>query len=196
MAQIKRFFRRLGIFPYLILGSGFATLGLVALDYITQNLWVIDVAQLDLVRQVAQDRANSPALLDAAYLEIVLAFLMSTAIVLIGLFLPIAYLLNKRFNTHPPIFFASLRQAMWVGLWAAFCLWLQMNRTLNIPIALLLVIVFGLLETILQIRSRTAVGLHFPQTPIRTPKPTATNAKPTSPAPKREKKKRATVAEK
>ena len=62
-----------------------------------------------------------------------------------------------------------------------FALWLQMNRTLTIPIALLIMVVFALLETILQIRTRTADGLQFTAAPIRTRKPTPPATKPAGP---------------
>jgi hypothetical protein len=48
--------------------------------------------------------------------------------------------------------------ALWVGLWVAFCLWLQMNRTLGVAVAALGAAVVILFEVVLQIRARaTAV---------------------------------------
>ncbi len=188
MQTIRRFFQQLGIFPYLILGSALAVLALITLDYITTTLWVIDVERLDLVRAVAEDRANSPALLDAVYTEVVLAFLTSVALLIIGVSLPFTYLLNRRLTApaYPPLF-ATVRQALWLGLWIMFCLWLQINRTLTIPVALLLLVVFVLLELILQIRTRTAEGLQLPSTPIKVrqkpPKPAPSGPRP--PQPKR-----------
>ena len=192
MQAIRRFFKQLGIFPYLFLGAALAFLSLYALDYITSTLWVVDVDRLDLIRQVAQDRADSPALLDAVYVEIVLAFLTSAALLIIGITMPFTYLLNRRFFPQYPTFFATIRQALWFGLWVMFALWLQMNRTLTLPIALLIFIVFALLEVILQIRTRTADGLQFTSAPIRARKPAPPPPPPPSgpqpPQPQREPK--------
>jgi uncharacterized membrane protein (UPF0136 family) len=46
---------------------------------------------------------------------------------------------------------------MWVGSWAAFCVWLQMNRTLGLAVAILVAVVLILFEMLLQLRQRTAV---------------------------------------
>jgi uncharacterized membrane protein (UPF0136 family) len=47
---------------------------------------------------------------------------------------------------------------MWVGLWFAFCAWLQMNRTLGIAIAALVAIVLLMFELLLQVRHRAEQG--------------------------------------
>jgi uncharacterized membrane protein (UPF0136 family) len=43
---------------------------------------------------------------------------------------------------------------MWVGLWVAFCTWLQMNRSFGIGVAALVAAVLIMFEILLQIRSR------------------------------------------
>jgi uncharacterized membrane protein (UPF0136 family) len=43
---------------------------------------------------------------------------------------------------------------MWVGLWVAFCIWLQMNRTLGLAVALLVAAVFVMFEFLIQVRTR------------------------------------------
>lgn len=151
---MSEFFKRLGLVPFSLIGLGFAILGIITLDYLTNSIWPIDVNRLDLVRAVAQDQANPAALLDAAYPEVLVAFLMAIALTMVGVTMPIAYILNKRFARGYPGFFPVMRQAIWAGLWIAFCIWLQMNRTFGIAVAALVAAVFVLLEIMLQIRNR------------------------------------------
>ncbi|MDJ0754214.1 MAG: hypothetical protein QNJ45_11885 [Ardenticatenaceae bacterium] len=152
---MKKFFERLGIFPFLLLGIGFFVLGLAALNYLTNNIWPIDVERLDLIRAIAANQVNPAALLEAAYPEVILAFLASVSLTFIGLTMPIAYILNRRFMRAYPGFMAVMRQGLWAGLWVAFCVWLQMNRTFGIAVAVLVATIFVLLEIMLQVRKRT-----------------------------------------
>ena len=116
-----------------------------------------DVGRLDLIRSTALDRANATTLLRSANLEIVFAFLAAVLITVTGLALPIAYILNRRFSRSPSqSFLVVLRQAMWVGLWASFCTWLQMHRSLGLGVALLSAIVLVVVEMLLQVRTRAA----------------------------------------
>jgi hypothetical protein len=71
------------------------------------------------------------------------------------------YYVNKRLNRavlrgRPPVFLVVLRQAMFTGFWVAFCLWLQMNRTFGVAVALLAAAVLVLFELVLQIRERAS----------------------------------------
>ncbi len=152
-----KLFTRMGIFPYLVLGFGLLLLGLLALNHITNNLWPIDVSRLDLIRSTALDRAEATTLLRSANLELVFAFLAAVLTAVTGLFLPLAYILNRRFGRTPShSFMVVLRQAMWVGLWAAFCAWLQMHRSLGLGVALLSAVVLVVVEMLLQVRTRAA----------------------------------------
>jgi len=161
---MKRFWIRLGVIPYVILGVIFAGIGLMASNHIVTNWYPFDVARLDLMRDTALDRVDAAALLEAANIEIVLAFLACVLVTITGITLPLAYVLNKRigqitnasFGQIQPHFLVTLRQAMWVGLWAAFCLWLQMNRSLGFAVAALVAIVLLLLEILLQVRTHAA----------------------------------------
>lgn len=166
-----KFMARLGVLPYLLLGAGLFVLGLVALGYIVDNWWPFNIARLDLVRATALDRVDSASLLDAANSEIVLAFLAAVVVGITGVALPLAYILNERFShftnrqlglTGPPRFLVILRQAIAVGLWVAFCAWLQMNRALGLAVALLVAAVLILFEVLLQIRTRatSVTGAH------------------------------------
>ncbi len=150
--------KRPGIFSALVLGASLCAIGLLALQRIVDYWWPIDVRRLDLIRDTMLDRIDAPTLLSATNSELILAFLGAILVTLTGLFLPLAFFLNKRFGratTFPPLLVA-LRQAMWVGLWGAFCTWLQMNRTLGLAIALLVAFVFVLFELLVQIRTQVA----------------------------------------
>lgn len=157
------FIKRLGVLPFFLLGLGLCFIGIMAMNYIVNSWWPFDVARIDLVRDVAQDRADVTTLLEAANLEIIFTFMAAILITVTGIFLPLSYLLNKRFghllypNAAQPIsprFLVVLRQAMWVGFWAVFCIWLQMNRTFGFAVALLVAGVLFVFELLLQIRTR------------------------------------------
>jgi ABC-type xylose transport system permease subunit len=158
-----KFAARLGVLPYLLLGTGLFIVGLMTIGYIVDNWWPFNVARLDLVRATALDRIDSASLLEAANSEILLAFLAAVVVGVTGVALPLAYILNERFShfskrqlelTGPPRFLVILRQAIAVGLWASFCVWLQMNRALGLAVALLVAAVLILFEVLLQIRTR------------------------------------------
>jgi hypothetical protein len=153
---------RLGIIPPLIVGIALFILGLLAINQIANTFWPFDVQRLDLVRSVALGRADAAMILQAANIEIILVFLAAVLVTITGLMLPFAFFLNVRFGRRgrprltPPPFLSTLRQAMWVGLWAAFCVWLQMNRTLGIAVAVLVAVVLILFELLLQVRQQTS----------------------------------------
>lgn len=158
-----KIFERLGVFPFLLLGIGLFILGLYTLNSIINNWWPFDVARIDLVRAVATGQVEAATLLEVARADILLAFLGTVLIAITGLALPLTYVLNKRFthllgeqtNGRPP-FLVTFRQAMGVGIWASFSVWLQMNRALNLAIALLVGVVLLLFEFLLQIRARAS----------------------------------------
>ena len=155
---MKKSFARLGITPYLLLGFGLLILGLMAMNHIVDNWWPFDVTRLDLVRATAIDQVDPASLMDAANTEIILAFLSAVLVAATGIALPIAYFLNRRFGRSKeslnPHFLVVLRQAMWIGFWVSFCMWLQMNRMLGIAVAILVAGVLILLELLLQIRTK------------------------------------------
>lgn len=160
---MQRFVRRLGVVPVLLLSAGLFLLGVLAVDRIVNTMWLFDVSQIDLARAVVQQRADAPTLLAAANNEVLVAFLASIIVAVTGLVMVPMYYVNKRFNPpgfrdEPPVFLSVLRQSMFFGFWAAFCIWLQMNRTLGLAVALLAGAVLILFELVLQIRERaTAV---------------------------------------
>lgn len=157
--------KHFGFISSLVLGVLLFVIGLLAMEFIVNSWWPIDINRLDLVRAAAQDRANAAALLEAANLEIILAFLATVLTAVTGLALPVSYLLNQRFGSYADRRFGriessrlmiALRQAIAAGIWAAFCLWLQMNRSFGLAVALLVATVLILFEVLLQIRSRAA----------------------------------------
>jgi hypothetical protein len=151
--------KRFGAIPFILLGGGLLLIGLMAVNHITENFWPIYVNRLDLIRDTALDRAEATVLLQAANQEIILAFLAGVLVAVTGLVLPLAYFLNKRFGHGAPThYLVVMRQARWFGAWAAFCTWLQMNRTLGWGVALLVAAVLAILEVLLQIRERAGVA--------------------------------------
>lgn len=163
--MVRKIIDKLGALPALIIGIGFIALGVLGLERIVNNIWLFDVERLDLVRAVAQDQAEAHSLLDAAYTDVIVAFLAAVAVIIIGFCLPLTYYLNKRFAPRNLKFFVVFRQSMWIGLWGAFCVWLQMNRALGLAVAVLVAAVFVLFEALLQVRTR-ATNL-----PIKPPQP-------------------------
>ena len=155
---MRESFDRLGIFPYVLLGAGLLVLGVLATNHIVNNFWPFDVARLDLVRASALGQANPAAMLEAANDQIVLAFLASVMVAMTGLVMPLVYYANVRFDqgSESPAATVVLRQAMWVGLWLAFCVWLQMNRGLGVAVALLVAAVLATFEILLQVRRRAS----------------------------------------
>lgn len=158
---MHRFVRRLGVVPVLALSAGLIVLGALAVDRIVNTMWPFDVTRIELVRATAQQRVDAAMLLAAANSDIIIAFLASVVVAVTGLALPLSYYLNKRLlppdmRHEPPSFMTVIRQALWVGLWVAFCLWLQMNRTLGVAVAALVAAVLILFELVLQIRARAA----------------------------------------
>ena len=149
----------------LVLGGFLLAIGLLAMEYVVNSWWPVDINRLDLVRAAAQDRADAASLLQAANFEINLVFLATVLTAVTGLILPISYLLNRRFAAYTNRRFGemdvshltvALRQSMAAGIWVAFCLWLQMNRSFGLAVALLVAAILILFELMLQIRSRAA----------------------------------------
>lgn len=163
MTPMSKLTTRLGVMPVLLLGGGLFAIGLLAGQHIINHWWPFDVSRLDLVRATALDRTDAASLLEAANVDIILAFLAVILVAVTGLALPLAYILNRRFlrsrtttSTVAPSFMVTLRQSMWVGLWASFCVWLQMNRLLSLALALLVAFVLAMFEFLLHIRTQTS----------------------------------------
>jgi hypothetical protein len=153
---MERLRKQFNVVPFLVVGVGLLLIGLLSMNHILNTLWPIDVGRLDLVRDTALNEAEVTQLLQASNTEIIVAFLAAAVVSVTGLTLPLAYYLNKRFGRAPSQhFLVVLRQAMWVGIWFAFCTWLQMNRSLSWGVAILVAVVLAAFEVLLQIRART-----------------------------------------
>jgi hypothetical protein len=83
-----------------------------------------------------------------------LFFLFLTAAVT-GTVLPFVWVLHRRFAGEavpPPVL---LRQALWVGLYTGLCVWLQVNRSLSLSLALLIAGGLAAFEWLIRVRERS-----------------------------------------
>ena len=82
-------------------------------------------------------------------------FLLTLA--LTGSSLPFVWLLQRRFGRQVPASSSVLlREALMVGLFGAVCLWLRVNRSLTVALAVLLAVGLLAIEWILLALERTA----------------------------------------
>lgn len=84
-----------------------------------------------------------------------LFFLLWTAAIT-GTSLPFLWLLHRRFSREPVAPPVMLRQGLWAGLYASLCVWLQINRSLSLPLALLIAAGLIAFEWFLRLRERSA----------------------------------------
>jgi undecaprenyl pyrophosphate phosphatase UppP len=81
-------------------------------------------------------------------------FLWTLAIT--GIALPFVWLLHRRFSPNQQTRASVLlRQGMFIGLFAAICVWLQINRSLTLGLALLLAIGLTAIEWFLRLIERS-----------------------------------------
>jgi hypothetical protein len=80
-------------------------------------------------------------------------FLLSLA--LTGTSLPFVWLLHRRFDSQRVPAPVLLRQGLWVGLFGCLCIWLQINRSLNPSLALLIAAGLVAFEWLLRLRERS-----------------------------------------
>jgi len=72
---------------------------------------------------------------------------------LIGLALPVAWFLNLRFPSTPPVgALVVIRQAIWVGVYGALLLWLQQERLVSISTGFGLAIGLIAIEYLIRMR--------------------------------------------
>lgn len=67
-----------------------------------------------------------------------------------GTSLPFVWLLHRRFDPSPVSGRVLLRQSLLIGLLAGTCMWLQINRTLTLPLVLLLAIGLAGVESLVR----------------------------------------------
>jgi hypothetical protein len=82
-------------------------------------------------------------------------FLWTVAVT--GTSLPFIWVLHRRFRREDPSpSSVLLRQGLLLGLYADLCIWLQINRSLTLPLALLLAAGLAVFEGGLNIFNRTS----------------------------------------
>ncbi|HSH01214.1 MAG TPA: hypothetical protein VLL52_01760 [Anaerolineae bacterium] len=146
--------KRLGVYPFFVVGSLLAVGGGFALYQLSNFVWLFDVEQrLDLLRAVPLGRTDPAALWDASLTPVVLTFLGAMLITVMGGVMPLVFYLNKRFGqSEVPGYILTIRQSFLIGFWVAICVLLQMNRTLGMAVAVLVGLVLIIFELLLQIR--------------------------------------------
>ena len=72
-----------------------------------------------------------------------------------GTALPFVWVLHRRFDPTPVSGRVLLRQSLLVGLLAGTCMWLQINRTLTLPLVLLLAVGLGGVESLVRAVERS-----------------------------------------
>lgn len=73
-----------------------------------------------------------------------------------GTALPVAYFLNRRFISKPPVDAGVIvRQSLWVGIFADLMIWLQLGSALTIPLAIMVASGLVIIELILRLRERS-----------------------------------------
>ncbi|MFP3852654.1 MAG: hypothetical protein ACLFWD_00020 [Anaerolineales bacterium] len=83
-------------------------------------------------------------------------FFFLWTLALTGTSLPFIWLLNRRFSSHRLPQTILLREALLVGLYGGLCAWLQINRSLTLPLALLLATGLIAIEWLLRSFDQTA----------------------------------------
>jgi hypothetical protein len=73
-----------------------------------------------------------------------------------GTALPFVWFLHRRFASTAAPAPVLLRQAIWVGLYASLCVWLQINRSLSLSLALLIAAGLAAFEWFLRLREHSA----------------------------------------
>lgn len=92
--------------------------------------------------------ANSPPRIGA---ELWLFFLL-LHLAVTGTVLPVVRFINVQLSPDPPPGGILARQSTWIGLYVVVCAWLQILRSLSLPVAFFVGLVFVVLEAFLRIR--------------------------------------------
>jgi hypothetical protein len=83
-------------------------------------------------------------------------FFFLVTVAFTGLALPAVSFLNFRFPSDPPApVRVIVRQALWVGVYAATVAWLQFGRVFNTALAVLTAFAFIFIEWVLRLRERS-----------------------------------------
>jgi len=83
-------------------------------------------------------------------------FFFAIVVALTGITLPFITFLNWRFPTDAPVSFGIVvREAIWIGIYAAALVWLNKGQILNTGLAIILGVGFLLVESLLRLRARS-----------------------------------------
>ncbi|MEA2009054.1 MAG: hypothetical protein U9O54_08020, partial [Chloroflexota bacterium] len=83
-------------------------------------------------------------------------FFFSIVVALTGTVLPFIAFLNWRFPTDAPVSYGVVvREAIWMGIYAASLVWLNKGQVLNIGLTIVLGVGFLLAESLLRMRARS-----------------------------------------
>ncbi len=70
-----------------------------------------------------------------------------------GAALPVSVYLNQRFPSTPPVEAkVMVRQALWVGIYAAMLIWMNFGQVVNFGLAVLFLVGFAAVEVFLRMR--------------------------------------------
>lgn len=153
--------KRLGIFPWLIIGPALAAIAVGSLIQIT-NTWPFEPnLNRDLVRAISSENANAIDIMEVIIPESLVAFLFSIALVVLGVSMPFVYLLNRRIFRRPPTAFDVSRQSLELGGWVALALMFHMNRVLSFALFVLIGVVIFLFELVILVRLHARRNLEF-----------------------------------
>lgn len=73
-----------------------------------------------------------------------------------GIFLPLTWLLNRRFPSNPPAEpHVIVRQAVWFGVFAALLSWLRIGRVLTFPLGIIMGTALFLIEFLIRLWERS-----------------------------------------
>jgi len=83
-------------------------------------------------------------------------FFFLVVVAFTGLALPVTSFFNYRFPSDPPATVrVILRQALWVGVYAATIAWLLYGRVFNLAMAIILAMAFLAIEWFIRLREKT-----------------------------------------
>ncbi len=155
----------MGVAPLWLAGWLLLAGSLWWLNWLVNNTWPASVQLTqaefdDIKRAVVLGHLSAGGLMAQSNPEAILALLGGVLGAVTGLVTPLVYVINQRFRPKlsPPAglsYRQVLRQALWIGVWAAACTYLQMQRALGLAVALLVAVILGLIEGMLLVRART-----------------------------------------
>ncbi len=82
-------------------------------------------------------------------------FFFLVVVAFTGLALPFVAAINYRVSNNPPEAKVIVRQALWVGVYAALMVWMSFGQVVSIGLAILFLVGFLLIEVFLRLRERS-----------------------------------------